>query len=194
MPSADNAIEDFGSLLLQGMRKQQRQNKVEAEKALLAESAAEFHSGYFQDLQAQIGSGSLQVRNRIWLFMLLGTGRLYQGNGRFLQDGEWLHLFGFGGAGGGVAAETLEVGFEVLGDRVAMLNASRLLLIDVNAFAANPPETTRWIGSTQPRLKPRKMPELAWPTVLPPLIEFLFWLAGCDGQRFPAITGNVFPA
>jgi hypothetical protein len=54
-----------------------------------------------------------------------------------------------------------------------MLNASRLLLTEVNAFATNPPETTRWSGSIRPRSKPRKMPELAWLTVLPPLIEFL---------------------
>jgi hypothetical protein len=91
---------------------------------------------------------------------------------------EWLHVFGFdgtlGGAGGtGSVAKGLEVGFEVTGNREAMMNASRLLLTEVNKFVANPPDISRWSGSVRPRRKPKRMPPLAWPTALPLLIEFL---------------------
>jgi hypothetical protein len=91
---------------------------------------------------------------------------------------EWLHVFGFdgilGGAGGsGSVAKGLEVGFEVTSNRETLLDVSRRLLIEVIEFTANPPETSRWIGSGRPRQKPKPMPPLAWPIVLPPLIEFL---------------------
>ena len=167
MPSADNSIEDFGSLLLRGMRKQQRQNKAEAERRLAESAESQFPRPASTNwLRVIAGEKSHLViyASRDWKALsreqTIPTGR------------EWLHLFGFGGTGGSVG-KGIEVGFEIISDRKAMLNASRLLLTDVNAFAANPPETTRWSGSIRPRPKPRKMPELVWPTVLPPLIEFL---------------------
>lgn len=167
MPPADNVAEDFGSLLLQGVRKQQRQNKMEAERRLAESAESQFPRPASSNwLRVIAGEESHLVifASRDWKALAkertIPTGR------------EWLRLFGFSGTGGGVA-KGLEVGFEVIGEREAMLNASRLLLTEVNAFAASPPEITRWSGSIRPRPRQRKKPELAWPMVLPPLIEFL---------------------
>jgi len=96
---------------------------------------------------------------------------------------EWLRVFGFNGTGGSVA-KGLEIGYEVIGDRKAMLNACQSLLADVNAFAANPPEITPWSDSFRPRPKPRKMPALAWPTAIPSLIEFLSGLEDATVKIF----------
>jgi hypothetical protein len=170
MPPADNAIEDFGSLLLQEVRKQQRQNKVKAERRLAESAESRFPRPASTNwLRVISGEKSHLVvfASRDWKVLsrerTIPTGR------------EWLRSFGFSSTSGvtGGIAEGLVVGFEVTGNREAMLNASQLLLTEVNAFAANPPETSRWSGSIRPRPKPRKMPPLAWPTVLPPLIEFL---------------------
>ena len=173
MPPADNGIEDFGSLLLQGVRKQQQQNKADAERRLAESAESRFprpaSTNWFRVISGE-KSHLVLFASRDWKVLArertIPTGR------------EWLHLFGFdgtlGGAGStGSVAKGLEVGFEVTSNREAMLNASRLLLAEVKAFAANPLETSRWSGSIRPRPKPRRQPPIAWPTVLPPLIEFL---------------------
>ncbi|MGB7748363.1 MAG: hypothetical protein WBN75_13875 [Verrucomicrobiia bacterium] len=170
MPPADNAIEDLGSLLLKRARREQRQNRAEAERRL-AESAESRFPRPASTNWLRIISGEkshlVVFASRDWKVLsrerLIPTGR------------EWLRSFGFSGAVGvtGGIAKGLEVGFEVTGNREVMLNASRLLLTEVNTFAANSPEASRWSGSIRPRPKPKKMPPLAWPTVLPPLIEFL---------------------
>jgi len=167
MPLADDTIKDSSSLLLRGVRIQQRQNKVEAERRLADSAESQFPrpaSTNWLRVIANEKSHLVVFASRDWK-VLAKEGTIPTGR-------EWLRLLGFTGSGGGVA-KGLEVGFEVVGEREAILNASRLLLAEVNAFVANPPEITRWSGSIRPRPKPRKMPELAWPTVLPPLIEFL---------------------
>lgn len=182
MPSADNAAEDFGSLLLQGARKEQRQNQAEAQRRLSESAESQFPrpaSTNWLRVIAREKSHLVIFASRDWKILAkertIPTGR------------EWLSLFGFSGTstgtGGGVA-QGLQVGYEVMGKREAMLNASRLLLTEVNAFAANPPETTRWSGSIRPRPKPRKRPELAWPIALPPLIEFLSGLQDATVKIF----------
>jgi len=167
MPLADNTIKDSGSLLLRGARKQQRLKKVEAERRLAESAESQFPrpaSTNWLRVIAREKSHLVIFASRDWKVLAkertIPTGR------------EWLRLFGFIGKGGGVA-KGLEIGFEVIGEREAMLNASRLLLTEVNSFAASPPEMTRWSGSIRPQPRPRKKPALTWPTVLPPLIEFL---------------------
>lgn len=178
MPAADSSTEDSGSLLLQMARKQRRQNKAEAERRLAESAESRFPRPASTNwLRVIAGEKSHLVifASRDWKALsserTIPTGR------------EWLRLFGFDGTGGGVA-KGLEIGFEVTGDRKAMLNVSQSLLNDVNAFAANPPETTRWSGSIRPRPKPRKVPELAWRKVLPPLIEFLSGLQDATVKIF----------
>jgi len=173
MPPADMAVEDFGALLLRDARKQQRQNKAEAEKRLAESAESRFPRPSTTNwLRVISGEKSHLVlfASRDWKVLSrersIPTGR------------DWLHVFGFdgtlGGAGGsGSVAKGLEVGFEVTGNREAMLKASRQLLTEVSEFAANPPETSRWSGSVRPRRKARRMPPIAWPAVLPALIEFL---------------------
>ena len=173
MPSADAVSEDFGASLLREARKQQRQNKAEAERRLAESAESRFPRPASTNwLRVIAGEKSHLVlfASRDWKVLSrernIPTGR------------EWLHVFGFDGTlcgtgEGGSVAKGLEVGFEVTSNREAMLNASRRLLTEVSEFAANPPEISRWRGSVRPRRKPRPMPPLAWPTVLPPLIEFL---------------------
>jgi hypothetical protein len=170
MPPADHAVEDFGGLLLHDVRRQQRQNKAEAERRLGESAEARFPRPTSTNwLRVIAGDKSHLVvfASRDWKVLsrerTIPTGR------------EWLRLFGFHGPGdgAGIVAKGFEVGYEVTGDREAMLNASRLLLTEVGAFVMNPPEISRWSGSIHPRPKPRKPPVLAWLTVLPPLIEFL---------------------
>ncbi len=173
MPPADPAIEDFGASLLQGARRQQRQNKAEAERRLARSVESRFPRPSSTNwLRVISGEKSHLVlfASRDWKILsrepAIPTGR------------EWLHVFGFdgtlGGSGGsGSVAKGLEVGFEVTGDRAAMLDASRRLLTDATEFVANPPEVSLWSGSVRPRRKPKLMRPVAWPRVLPPLIQFL---------------------
>jgi hypothetical protein len=169
MPPADNSVEDFGALLLQGMRRQQRQNKAEAERRLAESVESRFPRPASTNWLRVISGEKTHLvvfASRDWK-VLCREQRIPTGN-------EWLDLFGFTGSPGpGAIAKGLEVGFEVTGNRDAMLTASRLLLTEVNSFAEHPPEDWRWRDSIRPRPKPRRMPPLAWPKVLPPLIEFL---------------------
>jgi hypothetical protein len=168
MPPSDEATEDFGSLLLREVRKQQRTNKAEAERRLAESAESRFprpESTNWLRVISQEKSHLVVFASRDWKVL---------SRERTIRMGrEWLDLFGFLRSPGGGVAQGLVVGFEVTGNREAMLKASRALLIEVNAFAANPPETSRWSGSIRPRPKPRRQPPLAWPTALPPLIEFL---------------------
>lgn len=173
MPPADDSIEDFGASLLRGARRQERQNKAEAETRLAQSAESRFPRPASTNwLRVISGAKSHLVlfASRDWKVLsrerTIPTGR------------EWLHVFGFDGTlgvadGSGSVAKGLEVGFEVTGNRDALLDVSRRLLIEMTEFAANPPEVSQWSGSVRPRRRPRPMPPLAWPTVLPPLIEFL---------------------
>ena len=174
MPQADSAIEDSGSALLQVVRRQQRQNKAEAEMRL-AESAESRFPRPSSTNWLRVISGE---KAHLVLFASRDWKVLSRENS-IPTGGKWLHVFGFDGPVGGddstgSVAKGLEVGFEIIGNREAMLNASRLLLTEVNEFAANPPETSQWrSGSVSSRRKPKRRPAFAWPTALPPLIEFL---------------------
>jgi hypothetical protein len=169
MPPADNTIEDFGSLLLSGARKQQRQNKAEAERRLAKSAESRFPRPDSTNwLRVISGEKSHLVifASRDWK-VLSKESSLPMGR-------HWLQSFGFRGApGSGSVAKGFEVGFEVTGDRLTMLNDSKSLLAEVTAFVNDATEPSQWQGSIRPRRrKPRKQ-ILAWPSVLPPLIKFL---------------------
>lgn len=91
----------------------------------------------------------------------------------------WLMSFGFHGPPGASVAAGVQVGYEVTGDRAIMLNDSRLLLPQVVAFANDTSPPSYFHGSIRPRKPPRKQ-AIAWPSVLPPLIEFL---SGLDAPK-----------
>ena len=82
----------------------------------------------------------------------------------------WLRSFGFEHCSS--VAGGLVIGIEVVGDRKTMLDDSRKLLPEVVAFANDPTTPTYFHGSIRPRKPPRKHVSI-WPSVLPPLIEFL---------------------
>ena len=84
----------------------------------------------------------------------------------------WLLSFGFLGPSTPVVTKGPLIGYEVIGDRETMLSDSRMLLPGVVAFANDPTPPSYFHGSVRPRKPPRKRP-IAWPQVLPPLIEFL---------------------
>ena len=171
MPSADCSIEDTSGLILRDAREERRQSKIEAERRLAHSTESRFPRPKSTNwLRVIAGEAAHLVifASRDWKALarepMLRTGR------------DWLNLFGFLGpreGSGNCVAQGLEVGFEVTGNREAMLKASESLLTEVTAFALNPPETSQWSGSIRPRPKPRKKPSLSWPTVLPPLIAFL---------------------
>jgi hypothetical protein len=177
MPPADGTIEDLGSLLLRGARKQQLQNKAEAERRL-AESAESYFPRPASTNWLRVISGEkshlVVFASRDW--------KVLSRESSIPMGRHWLRSFGFHGTpGSGGIAKGLEVGFEVTGDRLTMLNDSKSLLSEVTAFVNNPTEPSQWQGSIRPRRKPRKH-ILAWPSVLPPLIEFL------SGLQEPKVT------
>jgi hypothetical protein len=173
MPHADNTVEDFGGALLQMARKQQRQNKVEAERRLAESAEFRFSRPSSTNWLRVISGGKSHLvvfASRDWKVLL---------RDRTISSGrEWLHAFGFDGTlrgpgKSGSVAKGLEVGYEATGNRAAMLVASRRLLSEVTEYATNPPEVSRWSGSVRPRRKPKRRPPMAWLNALPPLIEFL---------------------
>lgn len=170
MPPADESLEDWSGGLMREVRQQQRRNKMEAERRLAASAESRYPRPASTNwLRVIAGEKSHLVvfASRDWKVLA---------RERALPSGrEWLDAFGFGGTRDKrpSVAEGLEVGFEVDGVRDVMLKVSRTLLDEATKFAANPPEELRWSGSIRPRAKPRKAPPLVWPTVLPPLIEFL---------------------
>jgi hypothetical protein len=173
MPTADLSVEDFGASLLRDERRQQRQNKAEAERRLAQSAESRF--------LRPLSTNWLRVISGERWHLVLFSSRDWKvlSRERDIPKGrEWLHAFGFdgtvsGASAGGSVARGLEVGFEMTGNRDAMLGASHRLLTEVNEFAANPPEISQWTGSMRPRRKPKRMPPVVWPTALPPLIEFL---------------------
>jgi hypothetical protein len=167
MPAADSAIEDTGSALLKGAREQQRRNSEEARRRLAESAEARFPRPASTNWLRVITSEKSHLvifASRDWK-VLCREPRLPTGK-------EWLRLFGFFGSPGQHSiAKGLEIGFEIVGDGPAMLQATRSLLSEVNAFVAKPSEISALDRTF--RYKPKKVPPLAWPTVLPPLIDFL---------------------
>ncbi len=80
--------------------------------------------------------------------------------------------FGFLGPTTATVAKGPLIGYEVIGNRETMLNDSRALLPEVVAYANDPAPPSYFHGSIRPRKPPRRRP-IAWPTVLPALIDFL---------------------
>lgn len=177
MPPADSALEDWGGSLLGDVRKEQRQNKADAERRLRESDESRFprpNSTNWLRVIAGDKAHLVLFASRDWKVLArerrIPTGR------------EWLHQFGFDGLSS--VARGLEVGFEVIGEREALLSASKRLLIEVVDYTNNPPDTTTWGGSVRPRPKKRKPPRLAWVTVLPPLIKFLSSLSDAQVKIF----------
>jgi|GEM_PF-4324224 hypothetical protein len=173
MPPANNLIEDFSSGLLQDLRAHNKQRKLEAEKRLAESEESRFprpQSTNWLRVIAKNKAHLVEFASRDW--------KLLSGEASIPSGREWLRQFGFSGSPGGksdgsVIARGLEIGFEVVGNRAAMLEASKIVLNEVTNFIKNPPEVSTWQGSIRPRSKPRKKPTPTWPEVLPPLINFL---------------------
>jgi hypothetical protein len=166
MPAADNKIEDFGNLLMRGARKEEEQNRTQAKRHLAESVESRFPRPDATNWLRVISGDKLHLvifASRDWK-VLTRESRIPTGR-------HWLRSFGFSGAPGSHSMG-LEIGYEVEGDRLAMLNDSKSLLKEVIEFQKNPIESSQWQGSIRPRPKPRKYTS-AWPTVLPPLIEFL---------------------
>lgn len=174
MPPSDNSIEDWGKDLLRDLRAQQKQRKLETEGRVAESEESRFPrptSTNWLRVIAKDKSHLVVFASRDWKILAretsIPTGR------------EWLRVFGFSGSseskgdGKSIIAKGLEIGYEVTADRLAMLETSKLLLNEVVNLVKNPPEISYWHGSIRPRPKPRQRHILAWPNVLPPLIEFL---------------------
>ncbi|MFN7139057.1 MAG: hypothetical protein ACK4UN_06950, partial [Limisphaerales bacterium] len=171
MPPADDSLEDTGAELLRAVRQQQRRNKAESERRLSESEESRFprpESTNWLRVIAGDKSHLVVFASRDWKVL---TREIALPSGR-----EWLNQFGFNGPanseGESVIAKGLEIGYEVEGDREAMLEISKALLPEVEAYDANPPDTSTWGGSIRPRKK-KKPVRCSWPKVLPPLIDFL---------------------
>lgn len=174
MPPSDNSIEDWGKDLLRDLRARQKQRKLETERRLAESEESRFlrpASTNWLRVIAKDKSHLVVFASRDWKILAretsIPTGR------------EWLRVFGFSGSseskgdGKSTIAKGLEIGYEVTADRLAMLESSKLLLNEVVNFVKIPSEISYWHGSIRPRPKPRPKPVPVWPSVLPPLIEFL---------------------
>jgi hypothetical protein len=171
MPAADLSIEDTSGSIMTDLRKEQHRRKAAAEKRLSESAESRFPRPASTNWLRVISGGQAHLvvfTSRDWKVLfkerLLPTG------------GEWLCLFGFDGpppGKEGSVAEGLIVGYEVTGDRAAMLQASRKLLDEVRAYVSPVRDPTWDTFSVRRKPKPRKPALLAWPTVLPPLIDFL---------------------
>jgi hypothetical protein len=175
MPAPDNSTEDWGKDLLRDLRSEQKQRKDQTEKRLAESEESRFPRPASTNWLRVIAKDTAHLvvfASRDWKILAreasIPTGR------------EWLRVFGFTGLseavnadGKSIVAKGLEIGFEVVGDRVAMLKTSKLLHDEVVSFVKNPPDISYWHGSIRPRPKPRQRSVIAWPIALPPLIEFL---------------------
>lgn len=174
MPAPDVSMEDWGKDLLRDLHAQQKARKLETERRLAESEESRFPSPGSTNWLRVIAKDKahlVKFASRDWKLLAretsIPTGR------------EWLRVFGFHGSSEGKpdgkssVAKGLEIGFEVTGNRVAMLETSKLLLKEVASYVKNSPEVSYWHGSIRPRPKPRQRTGIAWPNVLPPLIEFL---------------------
>ena len=161
MPPADGSSEDWGAAVRQAARRQQRQNKAEAAQRLAESAESQF--------PRPTSTNWLRVIARETAHLVVFASRDWKMLSRepLPTASEWLRLFGFSGPPDRApsVAKGLEVGFEISSERIALLDASRSLLTEVTAQS----------GTSGARSK--RQPPSAWPTVLPPLIDFL---AGLD--------------
>ena len=171
MPPADQAQEDFSGDLMRELRAQQRKNKAESEDRLSRSAESQFprpKSTNWLRVIAEEKAHLVEFASRDWKAL---------GNERDLKAGrDWLERFGFRGGPGNQPCihEGLVVGYEVIGNREAMIEVSKRLLVETLEFAKKPQEPKPWLYSFAPRPKSTKKKQpLVWPLVLPPLIEFL---------------------
>ena len=166
IPPADATLEDLGGVIKE-VRQYQSLLKKEREARFAASAESKLPRPTSTNWLRVIAGDKWHLvvfSSRDWK-VLLKESRIRMGR-------HWLRTFGFGGPAGSTVAEGLQVGYEVTGDRNEMLNDSRLLLPQVVEYASDPTPPSYSHGSARPRKPPRKH-VLAWPSVLPPLIEFL---------------------
>lgn len=182
MPPADTSVEDFGGNLMSELRAQQRSNKAEAGERLRQSEESRFlrpESTNWLRVIAGERAHLVEFASRDWKIL---------GRERDLRTGrEWLDLFGFRGPPTTQPSihKGCIVGYEVAGDREAMLDASKRLLAEVAELANKPPEPKPRLDSFAPRPKtPKKRKPLAWLFILPPLIEFLSGLKDSSVKIF----------
>ncbi len=166
MPTADATLED-----LSGLIKEARQYQSLIKK----EREARFAASAESKLPRPTSTNWLRViAGDKWHLVVFASRdwKALNNESRIPMGRHWLRTLGFGGPPGSTVAEGLQVGYEVTGDRNKMLKDSRLLLPQLLEYASDPTPLSYSHGSARPRKPPRKH-VLAWPSVLPPLIEFL---------------------
>jgi hypothetical protein len=178
MPAADLKLEDVSGGLLTDIRREQRRKKAEAEKRLAASAESRF--------PRPVGTNWLRIISADRAHLVEFASRDWKALARekSLPTGQsWLSLFGFHGPPGGSSlAEGLIVGYETLGRREEMLQASRNLLDEVRNFVPATRDPTWCTFSVRKKPKPRKPKPLSWERLLPKIIEFL------EGLSAPTVT------
>lgn len=171
MPTADDSLEDVCGGLLTDLRKEQRRKKTEAEERLALSAESRFPrpagTNWLRVISGEQGH-LVEFASRDWKSL---------SRDRSISTGpDWLSLFGFDGPDdvkGRSVAEGPIIGYEVVGNRQAMLEASRKLLDEVRAYTPATRDPTWCNFSVRKKPKPRRPKPLTWTSVLPPLIQFL---------------------
>ena len=175
MPAADFGVDDFSGRLTRELRVDQQRRKSEKEKRLSQSEEARFLKPKSTNWIRVIAEGKarlVEFASRDWKMLSkereLKTGR------------EWLEAFGFHGRPQNQPSvhKGIEIGYEIEGNRAAMLETSKKLLDELIEFAKKPAEPKAWLYSFAPRRKSTpKRQRIVWLVILPPLVEFLSGLS-----------------
>ena len=169
MPSADFGLEDVSGALLTELGRDQRRRKAEAQRRLADSEESRFTRPSSTNWLRIISGNDahlVEFESRDWKAL---------GQEKTLPTGRrWLSAFGFDGPPtGSSVAEGLIIGYEILGRREEMLDASRRLLEEVQRFTPELRDPTWGAFHVRKRPKPRKPKSLSWSRLLPEIIVFL---------------------
>lgn len=164
MPPADSSLKDFSGWLMNEAQKERRRNRNDYQRRLAASEESRFPRPSSTNWLRIIASNKahlLTFASRDWKFLIDEKVHLPTGQ-------TWMSLFGFDTSTD--VGRGLEVGFEVTSNRLAMVETSRALIKEVNAWLEAPPAAAAWVNT---RPTARKQIARAWLTGLTSLLKFL---------------------
>lgn len=164
MPPGNSAFKDFSGWLVHEAAKERRRNRQDYQRRLAASEESRFprpsSTNWLRVITAD-KAHLLTFVSREWKFLIDEKVHLPTAQ-------TWMTLFGF--AASANISRGLEVGFEVTSNRLAMIESSRALIEEVNAWLEAPPAAA---ASVNTRPTARKQIARAWLTGLTSLLKFL---------------------
>jgi hypothetical protein len=164
MPPADTSLEDLSGRLVNEAAKERRRNRQDDQRRLAASEESRFPRPSATNWLRVVTADKAHLlifASRDWKFLTdekvhLPTGQI------------WMQLFGL--VASTDVGRGLEVGIEVTSNRLAMVEASRTLMSELNAWLDVPPAAKPWVNT---RSNVRKQIARGWLAGMAPLIEFL---------------------